>query len=195
MLSPTERPDFPPRSPAFPFCKKELTMKLTGQITEKGLNAFTQKAAMQAGRKKPRIWVVVADKGIARIFRKQGSDLDLICEAAPENLTQITFCNKNVGRMVSNGGGVIRHKYEPHMEESRQDVLLFAHDLADWLDQVEAADAFDRLVLIAAPRMLGDLRAVITKSVQRRIVAEIDKDLTKLGETALRNALDKIFWF
>ncbi len=81
------------------------------------------------------------------------------------------------------------------MEQSRQDEFAFAQDIANLLDEAQSVAAFDRLVLVAAPRMLGDLRAAMSGNVQKQVVAEIDKDLTKLDETGLRNALNEILWF
>jgi protein required for attachment to host cells len=170
-------------------------MKLTGQIAKQGLKAFAKKPVLRAGRKVPRIWVVVADNGVARIFRKPDKHLELIGEAVPDETMQARMTNKTVGRVAIGGGNAIHHKYEPHMEQSHQDALQFARDIADWLDNAEAAEAFDRLVLVAAPHMLGDLRTVMSKSVEGRIAAEIDKDLTKMNEIALRKALDEILWF
>lgn len=168
-------------------------MKLTGQIAEQGLKAFAKKPPLRAGRQIPRIWVIVADKGIARIFRKPDGHLELIGEIHPGESMQAELTNKTLGRVVSSGGR--HHKYEPHMEQSRQDEFIFAQDIANWLEKAEAADVFDRLVLVAAPKTLGDLRNVMSQQVQSRIAAEVDKDLTKLDETALRDALDDILWF
>ena len=169
-------------------------MKLTGQIAEQGLKAFAKKPPLKAGRPVARIWVIVADKGIARIFRKPDGHLELIGEIHPGETMQAELTNKTLGRMASPGGGR-HHKYEPHMEQSRQDEFAFAHDVADWLAKAEAADTFDRIVLVAAPKILGDLRAVMSRDVNSRIAAEVDKDLTKLDERALYAALDDIVWF
>lgn len=61
----------------------------------------------------------------------------------------------------------------------------FAHDLADMLRR--RADRFDRLIVAAAPRVLGELRKVIHSEVARRIVAEVATDLTNhpLDEIAM----------
>lgn len=169
-------------------------MKLTGQIADQGLKTFAQKPPLRAGRRVARIWVIVADEGIVRIFRKPDGHLELIGEMIPDESMQAELTNKALGRVATLSSGLY-HKYEPHMTQSRQDEFLFAQDVANWLEKAEAADVFDRLVLTAAPRMLGDLRAVMSKTVQGRIAAEIDKDLTKLDEITLRKALDEILWF
>lgn len=170
-------------------------MKLTGKIVDQGLKAFTEKIALHQGRRQARIWIIVADDGVAKIFRKQDGHLEHIGEALPEITEQGEVRNKGLGRIASGAGSTIRQKFEPHMESSRQQALCFVYDFMDWLDRAEEMDVFDRLVIVAAPRTLGDLRAVMSKPVQGRIAAEIDKDLTHLSETALREALDKILWF
>ena len=135
----------------------------------------------------------MADKGIARIFTKPDGHLELIGEIFPEALSA-DMTDAALGR-VANSSGKARHKYEPHMTQARQGAISFAREIADWLTDAEAADTFDRLVLVAAPRTLGDLRNVMSKQLQSRIAAEVDKDLTNLDETALYKALDDIVWF
>lgn len=170
-------------------------MRLTGKLMKDGLVAFTQKPALRSGRKTPRIWVLAADGNFARFYRKINNHMELIGEASPEVEFATEVSNKTMGRIVSAARSTVRHKYEPHMEENRQNELMFARELSDFLEQVEEADVFDRLIIAAAPRMLGDLRANFSKLVQNRIVAEVDKDLTKLKNKELEKALEKIIWF
>lgn len=53
----------------------------------------------------------------------------------------------------------------------------FAHDLADLLYRMAHKHRFDRLVVVAGPQILGDLRDAFHKEVRDRIVAEIPKNL------------------
>ncbi len=170
-------------------------MKLTGRIADQGLTAFKEKFKLWHGRRAPRIWILVADEGVAKIFRKDDGHLESIGEARPEELTVIELSNRSMGRMASAAGSTVQHKFEPHMAASRQEELSFVRDLAEWLDAAESMDVFDRLILVASPRTLGELRSVISNPVQGRIAAEIDKDLTKLSTFDLRKALDDILWF
>ncbi len=80
------------------------------------------------------------------------------------------------------------------MNESRKEALSFAHEIADWLDEPARSNDFDRLVLIAAPQTLGELRKILSKPVQMRIVTEVDKDLTKMSDKDLQVELEKIVW-
>lgn len=53
----------------------------------------------------------------------------------------------------------------------------------------DKSDACDRLIVVAAPKSLGDLREFFAEAVREKVHAEIDKDLTHLSNEALREAL------
>jgi protein required for attachment to host cells len=54
----------------------------------------------------------------------------------------------------------------------------FAAEIADTLYEMEHAQKFDELVVVAPPRLLGNLRAALHPEVSQCIVAEVAKDLT-----------------
>src|SRR3954471_4196723 len=54
----------------------------------------------------------------------------------------------------------------------------FAAEIAAALYKMEHAHQFDELVVVAPPKMLGDLRAAFHKEVAECVVAEVPKDLT-----------------
>jgi protein required for attachment to host cells len=45
--------------------------------------------------------------------------------------------------------------------------------------------------VVAAPKVLGDLRGLLPKTVHGKIVAEVDKDLTKIPTRELGKHLDR----
>jgi len=145
--------------------------------------------------KVPRVWVMVADRHTARIFIRRGDDVSLVAAIAPRGGEQSRMTNRRIGRVFSAGRSSVRHKYDPHMSVSHKEEITFAHEIADWLDAENGKRSFDRLVLIAAPHMLGELRMKIAPRVCARIVAEINKDLTKTSEAVLRAELGKLLWF
>jgi protein required for attachment to host cells len=55
----------------------------------------------------------------------------------------------------------------------------FSERLAALLEEELAAKAYDRVVLVAPPTTLGDLRAALPAAVREAVSAELDKDLTK----------------
>ena len=168
-------------------------MHLTGRI-QNDLQGFKQ--PVPQAYKFPRTWVMVIDRHIARLFTRHGYQLEPIGTALPDApQDNVEISNKSVGRIISSSGKSIHHKFEPHMNESRQESLAFASQIADWLDNAVREDAFDRLVLVAAPKILGDLRKMATRPVQERIFAELNKDLTKFDLRALEEELEETVFF
>lgn len=166
-------------------------MKIKEKIAQKNLSGPER----LNHHKVPRVWIVVADKRIARIFKKSNSHLELICEALPTHRQRAKGMPDNSMGRVTSLHGSQHHKLTPHMQPGRSDAIHFAQDLSSWLEEAARADSFDRLVLIAAPRTLGDIRPYLHKSVQDRIVAEVNKELTKMNERQLEEELKDIIWF
>lgn len=78
----------------------------------------------------------------------------------------------------SAGPGLSRHAFDPHETERDQERARFAaHVVAALEDRAASAD---RIVIAAAPRMLGELRARLPPALAARVVAELDKDLVKV---------------
>ncbi len=84
-------------------------------------------------------------------------------------------------------GAVAHHGTEGERSPAKHEAEVFAHRIAAALEQSRAD--FTRLVLIAEPGFLGQLRAVLPKSLSSTVVLEIAKDLVHLDERALGEAL------
>jgi protein required for attachment to host cells len=67
---------------------------------------------------------------------------------------------------------------EPPTDPKEVEKQRFVRQLADRLAEALAEGRFGRLVLVAPPRVLGELRAVLAEKVRATIVREVDKDLT-----------------
>jgi protein required for attachment to host cells len=57
----------------------------------------------------------------------------------------------------------------------------FARDVAGALESISRAKNFPVLVIAAPPRTLAELRRSLHRDVEKKIIAEIDKDLTGLS--------------
>jgi protein required for attachment to host cells len=158
-------------------------MKLSGTLAEKGLHAFDSEPRHHAGHEIPRIWIVVVDRIQAHVFRKTPNGMERIADA------------KRGTAVHENQGSAGFHGYDVRSEKHHHDDSVFLPKLATWLDVAEREKAYDRLVLVAAPRTLGDLRKMMSKNVHARIAAEVDKELTEMSENELRKHLDDIVWF
>lgn len=87
--------------------------------------------------------------------------------------------------------GMARHGFEPHTPERDQERMAF---IAHVVERTAAAwtDGFDRLVVVAAPRMLGALRQALPDDLKAAVVAELDKDLLKTPILDLPGHLDTV---
>jgi protein required for attachment to host cells len=65
---------------------------------------------------------------------------------------------------------------EPKTDWHRFEKAQFAKEV----EKAVIAGEFDRLVLVAPPQALGDLRAALGNHAQTKIVAELGKDLTHM---------------
>lgn len=69
----------------------------------------------------------------------------------------------------------------------------FAHDLSDMLYRMAHRGDLDRLIVVAAPKVLGDLRSAWHKEVASKIVGQLDKDLTNAPLDEIEKILHREF--
>ncbi len=125
-------------------------------------------------------WILVAD-GAKALFLENVTDAqnpNLVVRRVEEhdNPPNRDQQSDRPGRMPDPGPGQRSGLAEAdwhRLEEAR-----FAAEAADILYRLAHRGAFKRLVLVAPPRTLGELRAHLHKEVSSRVVAEIGKDLT-----------------
>ncbi|HNB27398.1 MAG TPA: host attachment protein, partial [Alphaproteobacteria bacterium] len=67
-----------------------------------------------------------------------------------------------------------------------------AREMAQVLDAAAAGKAFDRLVLVAPPTTLGDLRMELGESTLKLVSGELAKDLTRHPEHELPQHLASV---
>ncbi len=168
-------------------------MKLTGKIADEGFESVSGERYGTGPHKIPRLWIMVADQKNARVFSRIDGQLVEISVATPaEHGRPRGLPNRDIGRVVSSAAGTIHHGLAPHATQDEKETLLFAQDIAVWLEKAVAHDAFDQMVLVATPHMLGNLRSVLGKPVNDRVIAEIDKDLTKMSERDLYEKMKNV---
>jgi protein required for attachment to host cells len=139
-----------------------------------------------------RTWVVIADAARAKIYVNEGPGRGLALvpdsevEAELPASHDIGSDRPGVGFSSADGR---RHGIEPKSDPHRILKARFANSLAEDLDRRLAEGSFDRLVLVAPPAFLGDLRQALSDRLRQVIEAEIAKDLTKMPEAELHEHL------
>jgi protein required for attachment to host cells len=83
---------------------------------------------------------------------------------------------------------------EPDTELKRAELRRFVHRLASELDAAALTDSFDQLVIVAADRVLGEMRSALSPRVASRISQQIEKDLAGLDDAQLAERLAPVLW-
>lgn len=68
----------------------------------------------------------------------------------------------------------------------------FARQLASLLDEARASQRYARVVLLAKPRFLGNLRGISSAPTAALVTATLDKHLGNVGERDLARHLNGI---
>jgi protein required for attachment to host cells len=140
----------------------------------------------------PHTWIVVADGAVARFYSLAGPAAK-IEPALPYELRHPNPASRNQGTdhpgRVHESSGVARHAVEPRVDPHRESKRTFAREIAELLAVKTREKSFERLVIVAPPQMMGDLRAALDDATKACIKAEIAKDLTHLSAKELLDHL------
>lgn len=123
--------------------------------------------------------VMVADGAKLLLFRNEGDAtypvLETVLHERQDNPAAREQGSDAPGRSFASTGAA-RSSYE-ETDRHRQAEDAFAHHAAAILEQAAARDPAAGVVVIAAPRTLGEMRKAYGRSTAASLVAEIDKDL------------------
>lgn len=125
-------------------------------------------------------YVLVADGAKMLFFRNDGDadQLNLTVVAAEQQADQADRDIKTdaAGRKPS-APGVGGQPAAGEADFHQQAEMRFAAEAAERLNRAALAGDFERLVIVAPPKTLGELRRRYHKEVAARITAEIPKDM------------------
>lgn len=144
-------------------------------------------------------WILVAETSRARVFEMETRTSPLVevgAFANPEGhmpmRDQLSDGPGRYGTVKSGrsnaitGGAHTFRKDDPErpLQES------FARTLAEELERARIERRFDQLVLMAAPGFLGVLRAELSPGVERLIVEEIPKNISRESAEEIRARME-----
>ncbi len=142
--------------------------------------------------KRKTTWVLVADGARGRILAREGAAAGLRVRPEGEFKHEVHRTRElgtdRPGR-VQESANAAHHAIAPHVDLSRQEKRQFARTLAEFLEKGAQRHAFDRLVLVAPPRALGDLRAALGRHARERLAGELANDLTELSPSDIEARL------
>jgi protein required for attachment to host cells len=164
------------------------------QVMKPRRKARLPQAPKMAPRRQ-RTLIVVADGSRARFLEASEDRRKLVpsehgeMTAAEARRPARDLVTDKPGRGFASARGSMRHAFEPPHDIHKMQKRNFTARLAGVLDKACADKQFDRLVLVAPRRSLGELRALLSARVKKAVSHEVAKDLTTSTPTALHKAL------
>jgi protein required for attachment to host cells len=107
-----------------------------------------------------------------------GETLNLFSNAGEESAPTLTAMPDAVISTENKGSGGRHHSSSANPSESQQEEDSFAAGTAEMLNKRVLDGKIDSLIIVAAPRTLGELRKHYHKALSAILVGEIAKDLT-----------------
>ena len=141
--------------------------------------------------------IVVADERQAAFYDlfKPSGPLEIVggVENGAGGKRDIDLESDRPGRRF--GGMGQHHDVDGERSTLRHELTLFARAVAQRLYEDRNKREFDKLVLVAPPRMLGMLRQVMPNTCKETIASEIAKDLLHRGSDAIIGAIPREVFF
>jgi protein required for attachment to host cells len=138
-------------------------------------------------------WIFVADGARARtlVNTGPGTGLAMLGEEvhSASSLPTHEIGTERPGRVYDRKGGG-RHSITPRVDWHVFEKTQFAKEGAAILNKAALEKAFDRLVLVAPAKTLGDLRAMLNDQASEKVTAEVARDYTKLSLQELEGHLE-----
>jgi protein required for attachment to host cells len=149
-------------------------------------------------------WIAVADDSRARIFLSRSDQPMRELEDLVQPESRLDDHDHHADAKGHDGSAGIAgsgspgrhgtihgssHSAEPRTSTQDKHEAQFARQLAQRLEGARREGAYEHLILIAAPRFLGRVRAQLSPQVTKRLAHTIAKDLTKLSVADIESRL------
>lgn len=133
-------------------------------------------------------WVAVTDSHRARIFSYEDGSHSL---AEVTGLTHPLIHAKGenpTGRIFAGQTGT-RHGLEPATLPKEKEKHAFAVELTQYLQQEFLQEKFSRLILVAEPDFMGEVRDAMSDVLSAAVIGSIAKDLVSRTDAEIANYL------
>ncbi len=139
------------------------------------------------------MWVVVADGEKALFLRNEGDaqypHLQVFREMREENAPTREQGTDQPGRM--NDGPTIHRSAVEETDWHRIEKTRFAKEIAERLYKMAHRGDYERLIVVAPPLVLGEMRKEFHKEVETRIAGEVPKTLTNHSVAEIEKILSQ----
>lgn len=144
-------------------------------------------------------WIVVMDSAAAHFYRLCDGDAAQPLVAAADKIQSGLHRHASdlksdaPGRGFPGAGASARHAREPQHDYHKLEKHDFVHAVSDYLERAYDQHKFERLVLVAPERSLGELHSQLPAKLRKAVWQEVPKDLMKLGMRDLWTRLAPLF--
>jgi len=143
-----------------------------------------------------KVRIVIADEREANFFEASKIDGPIAECGSLQNpvagLKDTELESDRPGRRFGGGPpGTHHHDVAGERSTERHDLELFAKEVAKRIDAERVANAFDRLVIVAPPKMLGLIRRSLSTQSQALLAGEVPKDIVHEGPEAIARVVPR----
>lgn len=142
-------------------------------------------------------WLLIFDAAQMRIYdydKREKNYIPLIKEIQrPENkLRDFDITSDKPGRFRAKGTGI--SAYEQESDPKRVNFERFAQEINKVLVKCLNSNNYEKLIIVAAPRMLGLLLQNIDKQVKKTIIHQIEKNVVQFPDKKLMGYVKEAIW-
>lgn len=141
-------------------------------------------------------WVLVANHGNAHLFEMKGPGKGLkYLRHIPHPEGRLKSGDMNADKpgrsqdSMKTGG---RHAMGKEHDPKDQEAVRYAKQLAQIMDEGRSHNHYTKAVLVADPRLLGQLRTALDPHTAALVTASYDKDLASLDERTVTQRLQEL---
>ncbi len=137
--------------------------------------------------KQPKILYVIADGGRARfVARGEEGDFHTIASFVSSEIYERSHdLGTDRPTRVHESANAARHAAQPRHDLHSAAKEDFVKHIASEIDGEQERGRFEKLVLVAPPRVLTELKEKLSKSMARLVADGLQKDLTKVPDHEL----------
>ena len=126
------------------------------------------------------IWILVANQAEAQIYSAgqiKGNLVLVDTLTHEEGMAHARDLISDAPGRVHDRMGSARHSMEPDTGVKEESRRRFVKKIVELLESANFRGDYDRLVLLAAPAMLGVIRKTLTSKLTKAVIKEIPKDV------------------
>lgn len=134
--------------------------------------------------KKMKLWYVIADGGRARFVARDGNGVfrTVLSFVAADMHKRSRDLGRDRPARVKESAAPARHAIEPRRDLHAAAKEEFVKLVAGQLDGEHERGQFDKLVLVAPPGVLTELKKALSKPIAKLVANDLQKDLTKIPD-------------